>query len=123
MITLTTSINVPSELGSAATTAYNKLRIVSITADPNTLAINALVQLLVSANAAAPIISGNLSIITTGPTPTVSIQIPSLNFYSGFALSGASLTAVQGWINTLQNNVESGLISISMVAGTQSTGV
>ena len=123
MITLTTPIQIPSELGSAATTAYNKLRIISINADPVSLTINAQVQVMVSSNLSAPIIGGNLSITAMGAAPIVTLQIPTINFYSSFALTGTNLTTVQGWITGLQNNIESGLVSIALVAGTQAAGV
>lgn len=123
MITLTTPIQVPSTLGSSATTAYNKLRIVSANADPVSQGINAQVQLMVSSNAVAPIIYGTLSIVTTGGGPVCNITIPTLNFYIGISLTGPQVTAVQGWIASLQNSVEAGLISIAAVSGTQSNGV
>lgn len=123
MITLTTPIQIPSVIGSSAKTGYDKLRIVSILADPFSLTINAQVQILVSTNTSAPIVDGTLNIVATGASPLVTIQIPNLDIFSSFALAGANLTTVQGWISTLQNNIESGLISINLVSGTQSPGV
>lgn len=122
MITLTTPISVPNRLGSNSTTAYDKLRIVSINSDAVSMSINAQVQLLVSANPSQPIISGSLMIVATGGSPVCTIQVPTLNFYAGVALSGAQVTTIQSWITTLENNIESGLISIVLVAGTQATG-
>lgn len=122
MITLTTPITISSQIGGSGTNAYNKLRIVSINADPFSMSINAQVQLMVSSNASAPIISGNLSIIATGGSPVCTLQVPSLDFYSGDALSGAQVTTVQGWITGLQNNIESGIVSLGMAAGVQTTG-
>jgi hypothetical protein len=101
---------------------YNKLRIVSINADPFSMTISAQVQLMVSSTPAQPWIYGSLSIVATGATPACTLQIPNLNFNATVSLAGANLTAVQGWITGLQNNIESGLISIAEVAGTQSSG-
>lgn len=123
MITLTTPIQVPTTLGSAATVGYNKLRIVSINADPFSLTINAQAQLMVSTIPSQPTIYGTLVIVATGATPSCTLQIPNLNFNAIVALAGANLTSVQGWITGLQNNIESGLITIAEVAGTQSAGV
>ena len=122
MITLTTPIQVPTTLGSAATVGYNKLRIVSITADPFSMTINAQAQLMVSSIPAQPMIYGSLTVVATGATPVCTLQIPNLNFNATVSLAGANLTAVQGWITGLQNSIESGLISIAEVSGTQSTG-
>lgn len=123
MITLTTPIQVPTTLGSAATVGYNKLRIVSITADPFSMTITAQAQLMVSSIPTQPMIFGTLTIVATGATPSCTLQIPNLNFNATVALAGANLTAVSGWITGLQNNIESGLITIAEVSGIQSAGV
>jgi len=113
---------VPTTLGSSATVGYNKLRIVSINADPFSMTINAQVQLMVSSIPAQPMIFGTLSIVATGATPGCTLQIPNLNFNASVSLAGANLSAVAGWITGLQNNIESGLITIAEVAGVQSAG-
>lgn len=120
MIILTTPVQVPSSLGATTTVAYNKLRCVNISADPVGGTITCAVQLLVSTNANAPIISGSLAINLT--TTTCTIQVPTLNFYSSVSVTG-EVSTIQGWINTLQNAVESGLITEGLAAGVQSTGV
>ena len=121
MITLTNPVLIESQLGGTATVAYNKCRIVQITADPVTQTITGQVQLLSTSNASAPVISGTLSITTTG-TPTALLQISSLGITWSFGETAAAST-IQGWITTLQNSLEQGVISQGGVAGIQSTGV
>lgn len=123
MITLTTPIHVPSELGGSTFNSYDKLRVVSIISDPVSMTINAQVQMMVSSNASLPMIQGTLTIVATGASPVVTLQVLSMNFFTGVPLGGGSLTTVQGWITGLQNSIESGLISTAIVAGTQSAGV
>ncbi len=123
MITLTTPIQVPDVLGSGQTVGYDKVRIVSIIADPVSMTISAQVQLMVSSNPNQPMITGTLTIVATGGSPSVSISIPNLHTYWGAALTGAQVSTVQGWITGLQNSVEGGIVSVGGVAGTQSAGV
>jgi hypothetical protein len=123
VIILTTPIQVPSQLGSSQTAAYNKLRIVSITSDPVAQTINAQVQLMVQSNPSQPIVSGSLAIVSAGGTPSCVLQVPSLNYNTGVPLTGPQASTVQGWITTLQNNIEAGLVSVLVVAGAQSTGI
>ena len=123
MITLTNPIQVPNSLGGTTHSSYDKLRVVSITADPFSLTISAQVQIMVSTDANQPIISGSLTVTATGANPIVILQVPTLNFYRAVAITGASVTTAQGWITSLQNNVETGLVNIGAIAGTQAAGV
>lgn len=121
MITLTNPIQIPNSLGGTTHTAYDKLRIVSIQADPVSQTIAANVQLMVSTDATQPFIVGSL-LITTQGTPSASLTVPSINFFRGINISAAVAT-VQGWITGLQNNIEAGLVSEGAITGTQTTGI
>ncbi len=123
MITLTTPAAVPGELGASSSNSYAKLRIVQIVADPVTQTINARIELIDTANSNLPILPGTLSIITVGNSPVVNISVPGLNIQSVASLTAAQQTTVQGWITTLQNSLESGLVAIGLIAGAQSAGV
>lgn len=123
MITLTTPLQITSVIGSSTTIGYNKLRVVQILSDPLTLTINASVQILVSNTPTAPIIDGTLSIVATGGSPQAILTIPNIDSFASVSLAGANLTTVQGWITSLQNSIENGLVSVALVAGTQSSGV
>lgn len=121
MITLTNPVQINDSIGGITKLKYDILRLTNITSDPLTQAINAQVQLRSSANANAPLITGNLSILTQG-NPNAVLNIPNLGVFININISTA-ISTIQGWINTLQNNIEVGLISTSTVVGTQSTGV
>ncbi len=120
MITLTNPVVISDSIGGTTTTQYNILRIVSINADPVSQAINAVVQLRASANANAPLISGNLTISTQNSSAVLSI--PNLGIFININIT-STIPTIQGWITSLQNSIESGLISTSTVVGTQSSGV
>jgi hypothetical protein len=122
MITLTNPILVPNSLGGTTHASYNKLRIRSIQSDPVTMVITAQAEIMVSSDPTQPIITGGLTIVASGGTPNVVLQMPTLNFFATISLSGAALTTVQGWVSTLQNSIESGLVSQALVTGTQSAG-
>jgi hypothetical protein len=123
MITLTTPPAIATQLGATSSSSYAKLRIMDILADPVTQAITASIQLIDTANANLPMLTGSLTIITQGNSPMVSISVPALNLSSDVPLTSGAQTTVQGWITALQNNIEAGLVSLGLIAGTQSTGV
>lgn len=123
MITLTNPIKVPNSLGGTTFNNYDKLNIVAIQSDPKSDEIDATVEISVSADASQPIISGTLQIVAKGNSPSVVLQVPTLNFYRGLTLLAGDLPGIQGWINTLQNNIEAGLVGKALVTGVQSTGV
>jgi hypothetical protein len=123
MITLTTPPSISTQLGSAGVAAYPKLRIIEILADPVSQAITASIQLIDTANPNLPILTGSLTVVTQGNSPLVSISVPSLNLSSDVPLTAPQQTTVQGWITTLQNSLEGGLVMLGLIAGTQSTGV
>jgi hypothetical protein len=123
MITLTTPPQIATQLGAAATSSYDKMRVTNILADPVTQSIAASIQLIDTANTNMPNLSGSLTIVTQGNSPSVAISVPALNLGSVVPLTAAAVTTVQGWITTLQNNIESGLVALGTIAGNQSTGV
>jgi len=123
MITLTTPASVPGELGATSANSYGKLRIVSITADPVSQSISAAIQLQDTANPNLPILPGSLLVTTAGNSPQVAISVPALNIQTVAPLNAAQQATVQGWITTLQNSIEAGLVALSLIAGTQTTGV
>ena len=50
------------------------------------------------------------------------IEIDQLDIRRKMQLTPAQITAVQNILNDAQNSIETGLISINVIAGTQSTG-
>jgi hypothetical protein len=112
MITLTTPPEINSILGGSAPVAYNKLVIGPFTLNPVTLSngVTGIVRL----------INGTLSIDAS--TGVLTIEVGQLDFYRKVQLSGAQLTSVQNIIANAQNSLEAGLVSLGVIAGTQSTG-
>jgi hypothetical protein len=51
------------------------------------------------------------------------VDVAQLDFYRRVTLAAAQRTSVQNIIGTAQNSLESGLVSLGVVAGTQSAGV
>lgn len=123
MITLTTPPTIATQLGAASSASYAKMRIMSIMADPVTQGVTASIQLIDMANSNLPMLTGTLTIVTLGNSPSVAIAVPSLNLSNVTPLTAAQQTTVQGWITTLQNSIEAGLVALGLIAGTQSTGV
>lgn len=121
MITLTNPIKIIDSIGGTATLNYDTLRIMNIVADPVSQSINATVQIRASSNANAPLIIGSLALITQG-NPLGTLTIPNLGIFITINIS-TDVSTIQGWITTLQNNIESGLVSIGTITGTQSTGI
>jgi len=121
MITLTNPIKINNSIGGVTTLNYDIFRVVNIVADPVNQIINAQVQLRSSSNASAPLITGNLFIQTQG-SPVATLTVGDLGVFISMNISTA-ISTIQGWITSLQNSIESGLISESAVVGTQSTGV
>lgn len=119
MITLTTPQQIESVLGSSATTAYDKCVLSPINFNPVSGLIAANVRLTSIADPNAQALVGTLNItlstgelvLTLGPITTRKI------------LTAGQITSAQNIINTAQNQLESGLVSLGVVVGTQSAGV
>lgn len=122
MITLTTPPAINSVLGGNAPVAYNKLVIGPFTLDPVTLSngVRGTVRLTSTASPTMQPINGTLTIDAS--TGVLTIEVAQLDFYRKVQLSGAQLTSVQNIITNAQNSLEAGLVSLGVIAGTQSTG-
>ena len=119
MITLTTAQQIESVLGSAATTAYDKAVLSPINFNPVSGLIAANVRLTSTSDANAQPIIGTLNItlstgelvLTLGPITTRKI------------LTAGQITSAQAIITSAQNQIETGLVNLGVVVGTQSAGV
>ena len=65
-------------------------------------------------------IVGRLSIDV--PTAKLEIEVKQLDFYRRVTLTGPQNNAVLGYIQSAQNNLENGLVSLLLVDGVQTTG-
>lgn len=120
MITLTTPPQINSVLGGNAPVGYNHLVLAPFTMDAFTRKITGTLRITSTTNPEMPVIVGSMS-IDLGPG-ALKVRVEQLDYYRELILSGAQINAVQGWINSAQNAIEAGLISVSVISGTQSTG-
>lgn len=121
MITLTTPPEVNSVLGGAAKTAYDRFVLSSLTYSPRNKTLTATIEILVSVDAQMSPITGSLNIDLN--TKYLQITVSQLDFYRRVLLTNAQITTVQGWIDGVQAQVESGLVSLGLIAGVQAPGV
>lgn len=120
MITLTTPAEVNSVLGGNAPVQYNKLVIGPFTFDPVAMLVSSRVRLTSTGSPSMPAIEGSLTIQTS--TAVLEISVERLDFYRRVVLSGPQNDAVMTIIRNAQNALESGLVTLGVVAGVQSAG-
>jgi hypothetical protein len=120
MITLTTPANINSVLGGNVPVAYNRLVLSPSTMDPQTLLITGVLKLTSSAVPTMQAITGSLTINNSSGVLEIAVQ--QLDFYRRIQLSGPQITSVNTIIGNAQNALESGLVSLGVIAGTQSAG-
>lgn len=121
MITLTTPKAINNVLGSNATVAYNKLVIGPFTFDPVTKNIQAALSLTVSADPDSQPISGRLTI--TPATSTLEFRMDQIDLLRRVKLTGPQNAAAMAVVTNAQDALESGIVSLGVVAGVQTSGV
>lgn len=122
MITLTTPPSVNSVLGGASPISYNKLVISHVGIDVINQKIVADIQISPTANPDMQPIPGTLSIHIITAKLTIAVQ--QLDFYRQVTLTSPQLNSVLTTIiQPAQNTLESGLITLGVIAGVQTTGV
>lgn len=123
MITLTTPAQINSVLGGTAPVDYNKLVIGPFTLNPTTgnVGVSGSLRLTSTAVPAMDPITGSLTVdIASG---VLVMSVPQLDFLRRVVLTGPQVTAVQTIITNAQNALETGIVNLGVVAGTQSSGV
>lgn len=123
MITLTNAKAVPNVLGGTSTVSYDKFVVTAINYDTVNKRINGSIKLTCTADTAQTPLLGSFSILPQASPAVIQIDVPDVPFHRIINLSGAQQTAVLGWFDTVQAQIENGMISIGAIAGTQSTGV
>jgi hypothetical protein len=121
MITLTTPPSINSILGGSAPVAYNKLVLGPFTMDGVTQSVVGTLRLTSTTNAQMQPIIGSLSISVPGSK--VTIEVPQLDFYRQITTNSAQNTALLAQIEAAQAQIENGLITLAVIAGTRSAGV
>lgn len=123
MITLTTPKVVNSVLGGSTTVNYDKVVVTQLSYDIINKRIDGQVKIVCSTDSSQTPITGVVQIYPNGSPQIATVTFPNLPFTKTVGLNGAQITSVLGWFDTVQAQVESGLISVVIVAGVQSTGV
>lgn len=121
MITLTTPAEINSVLGGNAPVAYNKLVLGPFTMDGVTQTVTGTLRLTATANTQMQAITGRLSISV--PSSEVIVEVQQLDFYRRITTSSAQNTSILGIIEAAQAQLENGLISLAVIAGTRTAGV
>lgn len=120
MITLTTPASVNSVLGGNTPVNYDHLVLSPLTHDPTALTITGTVRITSTANPDMQPITGRLTI--NASSGVLEVEVSQLDFYRRVRLSSPQILAVTGMISAAQNAVESGLVSLGIIAGVQTTG-
>ncbi len=120
MITLTTPPEVLAVLGGTTKVAYEKMVLTSIAFNTPGLSSNCTFTLTSTSAPEMQPIKGNLQ-IDTG-TARLTLECESLNFFRKVALTGPQNSAMQTIIRDAQDAIESGLVSLGLIDGTQQTG-
>lgn len=120
MITLTTPSQINSVLGGNAPVGYDKLVLAPFNMDAVGQTVNASVRLTSTTTPSMQAIVGTLKINVL--TSELVIEVAQLDFFRRVALSGAQNTAILGQIEAAQAQLENGLISVGVIAGTRSAG-
>jgi hypothetical protein len=121
MITLTTPHEVNSVLGGAAPVAYNKLVLGPFTMDGVTQTITGTLRLTSTSTPTMQPIMGRVQISV--PAAEVIVEVAQLDFYRRIVTTSAQNTAILNQIEAAQAQLENGLVSLGVVAGTRSAGV
>lgn len=120
MITLTTPPAINSVIGGNLPVSYDKFKLTSLTFDTTTKNIVAVIEITSTSNPDMTALKGRVEINFAGAL--AEIQVQQLDFYRRIRLSGLQQNAVSTIITNAQNDVESGLISLGLVSGTQALG-
>lgn len=121
MITLTTPHEINSVLGGTAPVPYNKLVLGPFTMDGVTQTINGTLRLTSTTNPTMQPITGRLQISV--PAAEVIVEVAQLDFYRRIVTTSPQNTSILNQIEAAQAQLENGLISLGVVAGTRSAGV
>ncbi len=120
MITLTAAFPVRSQLGSATTINYEKAVIGPFTMDPIGQTVSGTIRLTSTSAPTAEPIMGTFR--ASVPGAELIISVPQFNTTRRIVLTSPQTTSLLGQIQGAQNALEAGLITLTAIVGTQSTG-
>ena len=119
-IALTVAPQINTVLGGNTQVSYDTVVLSPVTFDQYQNRVSAKVRLTASGEPDMDIIQGSLEIFV-GQGKLV-FTVPQLDIVRKMTLSGAQITAVSGIMSDAADALESGIISVGVVDGTQSTG-
>lgn len=123
MITLTTPAQINSVLGGSAPVSYGKLVLTPVTIDPVALTIAGTLRLTSVGSPDMQPIVGRMNFRSDGSNGVLEVEVAQLDFYRRIRVEGAQHAAVLNIIGTVQGSIESGLVNLGVIAGTQGGGV
>ncbi len=118
MITLTNPFQILDVLGGIATVDYETVVITSLNVNTESDGADGGLELRSTA-LSRPVIRGKLR-IQTNTDPSIIVEFRDLGFFKKVPLSGAQASTVSNILQTLQADVEAGLITLALVSGVQS---
>lgn len=122
MVTLTTPPAINSVLGGNAPVTFDKLVLSQISFNPVSGSLTAAIQLTSTGAPAMKAMGGSLTIDVA--TAILTVEVGQLDFFRQVALTGPQSTFIMdNVIRASQNTLESGLISLGVIAGIQTSGV
>jgi hypothetical protein len=119
MITLSTPPAIRAVLGGATTVDYDKFVLSQIVYDPPAGTINGLVRLTSTAESSMTPILGRFTIASG----FLQIEVEQLGVYRRVSLDTNAQSEVAGYIGSAQNALETGMVSLGVIAGVHSPGV
>lgn len=120
MITLTTPPQINSVLGGTSPVGYDKLVLSPFTMDAVNQTVMGTLRLTSTASPTMQPITGTLSIKV--PSSELIVEVAQLDFYRRVTLTGPQNTSILNQIETAQAQLENGLITLGVIAGTRSAG-
>ena len=120
MITLTTAAQINSVLGGNTPVGYDHLVLSPTTMDPIANTVHGTLRLTSTAVPEMQAITGTLNI--NASSGVLIVEVSQLDFYRRVQMSAGQISAVIAIIRNAQNALESGLVSLGVIAGTQAPG-
>lgn len=121
MITLTTPHPITVVIGGSTQVNFDKFVLSSFTFNPIDRVISGRIRISSTTETDMSPLQGSFSLETSGER-VLEINIPQLDIQRRIILTVGQAATASGWIDDTQDTLENGLVSIGVVAGTQSTG-
>ena len=121
MIILTNPVLINSVLGGTDMVGYDKFVLYSITFDANNNSVRASIQITSTVQPEMQTITGQLIILTA--SNSLAIEVPQFDFYRKIALTAGQKNTLIAQVTAAQDDLESGLLTLNLLDGVQTSGV